>query len=323
MAISSGQAVVRDRRQLASAAGARVTVKLLDVVEQHCVMDIEELGVAVLAGSQYRGVGSTPQHEASIGLRPIIRLGDGRWVPVGLDALAEALVEVPRAVTATDRKERRGQGGVVGRMFEAHVADLLDVIGQRHWVVPGPHIDRAVPKSRRRADAVVFDTQTALVVEVSVQTPGLAVGQGRGEALDEYCRRVGQKAAQARSSLRDIDRLRRQTGLPIPRQRTFVVVTDRPIPHTPALAVAMRRACPGLPHHRVVISLEELEELAELSRRGWSMPSLIAGWQASGVDGTLGRYLGENGLRTRGQSARGDAGLRRLLEEPSPESPAA
>jgi hypothetical protein len=127
-------------------------------------------------------------------------------------------------------------------------------------------------------------------VEISTQSLVRKIAAGDPAAIAGKCEDYHREADQAAAMARRLGELVCAHGLPGVRSWTYLVVTDQALPTNPALAAALRRIRPGR-NPRFVCDIEEFELLLAAGIRGWSIPSLVYGWQTSQLEQSLAGHL--------------------------------
>ena len=117
-------------------------------------------------------------------------------------------------------------------------------------------------------------------MEISTQSPRPRIAAGDPAAIAGKCEDYHREADQAEAMARRLRDLVRAYELPGVHSWSYLVVTDQALPTNPALAAALRRVRPTR-NPRFVCSIEEFELLVDAGIRGWSVPSLVRGWQTS------------------------------------------
>lgn len=251
-----------------------------EILLQHLSLDIAELGAKVLERSDtYLGIGSTDQTTASpLSDRPFVRLTTDTGVVVDLAALIrQAASQLPTRLVAqgSDLGNARGLRGTLGRMFEAYVWDVFESFSPTHKVIVGSEIDRRLAEGER-PDVLVFNSDTCVAAEVSLQTiqPRVAAGdlQANLAQLERYALKLEQANATTVRSLRPAG-----SSIVAP-EVVPIVVSDEPIAFSPSHRAEFRSRHAGLPD-KFVISVQDLEDLADLTHQGASANAALRAWQ--------------------------------------------
>lgn len=256
--------------------------------EQQMVSDLATLGAEVRRTVPgYAGLGTVSQTDpVACRNRPVIRLPDGTLVPMSLELVADRAAALWRFLLPASLKGARSGIAALGHQFEAYVTDLLTGrIGPHHRVLTEADIT-SVLGGATRCDQIVVHGEEWLFIENSMITLSRRIAGGNLAAVDDVCDRYHAEADQATQTADEANRLADAFGLPRPRAKAILVVTDNPIMHTPALMQRMwERRQDRNP--RLVCSIREFEALVELASIGWSLPGAVLGWQSQAVEGPL------------------------------------
>jgi hypothetical protein len=265
---------------------------------------VEDLGQAVLAELRrrrldYTGVGSTPRDDSrAMRDRPLLRLEDGNIHPIGFGLLLDRIADLPRFVV--ERSRTLGGDsvlrGMLGRHFEAYVTDRIAQTRDRHQVLTEDQLTQVLGAQTKRGDAIIGYVGDYLLVEISTQSLVRRIAAGDPAAIASKCEDYHREADQAEAMARRLRDLVRAYELPGVQGWSYLVVTDQALPTNPALAAALRRIRPTR-NPRFVCSIEEFELLVDAGIRGWSIPSLVRGWQTSQLEQSLAGHLHSNMLR--------------------------
>jgi hypothetical protein len=274
-------------------AANRFSHAFCSAFRSHCVATLDGLADAIqMENADRRGIGSLAQTDAiALRNRPVVELPDGRLVPVSVELVAERAVDLWRHVLHRRLGPKAGRGGPtahVGKLFEAYVADLLARLEERHVILTEEDLARS-SLGGKYCDAVVGNSSNYLAVETSIQTLNRGVAAGSIESIENMATRYQHEADQALSTAQQMPRIAREFGLARPEFVTHLVVTNVPIPHTPAFLGRLRKARDR--HPKFVCGITELELIVELGQAGWSVPNIIGGWQAQPDDGSLDTHL--------------------------------
>ena len=246
----------------------------------HLSIDIDELGQQVIAScSAYTGIGSTDQTTVSpLSDYPLVRLEGSTCVVADLAALIrQAVTQLPIRLVALDSTlgNARGLRGTLGRMFEAYVWDLFQSFSSNHRVMVGSEIDQRLVEGVR-PDVLVFNSDICVAAEISLQTirPRVSAGdlQANLDQLERYARKLEQANATTVRSLQPAGTTL-ATPVVVP-----VVVADEPISFSLSHRTAFKEGHPELPD-KFVISVQDVEDLAELTHLGASANSSLRAWQ--------------------------------------------
>jgi hypothetical protein len=258
-----------------------------EAFERELVSDLTTLGAELRNANSYAGIGSLPQTDlVACRNNPVLRLADGSLVPMSLELVADRAAVLWRFRLSPSLGGARSGIAALGHQFEAYITDVLTQrTGSHHRVLSEADIT-SVLGGATRCDQVVVCGDDWLFVENSMITLSRQVVAGGLSAIDEVCDRYHAEADQAAATALEADRLAAAFGLPAPRTRSILVVTDNPIMHSPSLMQRLWLQRPDR-NPRFVCSVRELEHLAELVSVGWSMPGTVQKWQHQAVEGPL------------------------------------
>jgi hypothetical protein len=275
----------------------RLSGRFRALVGQELLTTVAELGEAVLTEMakrriRYTGVGSTPKEDSrAMRDRPLLLLDDGNIHPLGFGLLLDRIVDLPRFVV--ERSRTLGGDSVLrsmlGHQFEAVVTDRIANTRDRHQILTEQQITQVLGAQTKRGDAIIAHAGDYLLVEVSIQSLRKTAAGDPAE-ITTKCEAYHHEADQAEAMARRLGELVRAHGLPGVRSWTYLVVTGQALPSSPALAAALRRIRPNRTL-RFVCNVEEFELLLAAGIRGWSIPLLVQGWQASQLEQSLGGHL--------------------------------
>lgn len=239
--------------------------------------------------------------------RPFVQFDDGTVVPVGApDAVYGTIEFCQRAHNGQDETPRqRSQriGNALGRYFETRVKQICHCFGDRHVMIDSDVInvvmDRAAgtgSKRPKRADLIVGDLDgNYLVIEATKKNLRPGIRYGDPAALNEWADDHLRKLEQATTTAEHLHAITITCGAPTPRGVTCLVVGDLPLRQDIVLsAVFDARAGRRLPPF--LCGITEFERLIEPGQRGWSVPTVVAGWQHDRSDVSLGLFLATNPL---------------------------
>lgn len=243
----------------------------------------------------YRGLGSVPPH-ASEAIRdhPVLDLPQG-LLPVGralfLSRVAELPEEIHRRRQGLSRRRTRGR---VGHLFEARLQHRLHSLKSKRWVATEDQIDRVVPRTANRPDAIIGSPgHRYLMIEINSSRLETGVAAGNidkvMELVDKYITKREQADELIRVARGVIGRLH-GTRQAIVRSAVPLVVTDEPLPSNPALEREIGARRPGW-NPRFVCSIDEFELLLDLVEAGWDAPALVEDWQRRGDGQMLGTFM--------------------------------
>ena len=257
-------------------------------VRRHAVSGVDAFVEAVRTEKPpgRSGYGHLPQSD-SLACRnsPIIELPNGEWLPLGIELVADRATSIHRLLLGA-----RGQAATtIGRMFESYVADLMADAGRRHVVVTEEAL-ASVVGAGSRCDGLILHGADYLAVETSIQTLSRAVANGQIRAIYAMAERYQHEAEQALATIRDLPRVAAALRLPQPTSAVHLVVTDAPVPQSPAFRRVLRRLSPSM-SDRFVCGITEFENLLALGNAGWSIPAAVASWQARPDDVALDVHL--------------------------------
>jgi hypothetical protein len=177
-----------------------------------------------------------------------------------------------------------------GRIFEGYVADQLDRLRQRHLVVTEAELTGVLGQSRR-CDALVAQIGDHLAVEASVQTLPRTVAAGDVVSIRTMAERYQEEADQAVATIDQLPAVASALGHPIPTRATYLVVSDTPVPYSPAFMAERRNLRPERTQ-KFICGVAELELLVQLGIRGWGVPAAITAWQTKPETMPLEAHLG-------------------------------
>ena len=258
---------------------------------EHLAAKLEDFSTdARKEGQTTHALGSLPQGD-SLACRnnPVLRFPDGSLIPMSLDLLADRVASLYR-LKVTRRSRRRGSADL-GYLFEAYVSDLARTLEHRHVVAHEAEISPD-DGAGKVCDVVIAypGDGSYLFVEASMQTTPRPVAAADPARTMKLAERYQQEADQAFATMERSHAIAATIHGPTPRFSTALVVAEQPILHTPALAQLLR-PLRGNRHHRVVCGADEYEALIGLGHAGWSVPSIIAGWQTGRPECTLVQHL--------------------------------
>lgn len=254
-------------------------------LRQRAISSFADFGAGVLAenSATYRGIGTISTTESlSARNAPLIDIGSDFVAPLGLHALAERAVTLPRLVVG----RVPGTGGVreanstIGKCFEAYVRDVSLRAEPRHRVLSGAEIDSIVPAGLSRCDALISYQHEYLLVEAGLQTLPTVIAQGNVVGIRAKGESYHSKADQADATKLHLDAIARRFGLLPPAIVSTLVVTDVPVPLTPSLFEELQRQRPTR-NPLFLVSIDEFERLVA-SGEIWSIPGVVANWQGTG-----------------------------------------
>jgi hypothetical protein len=248
------------------------------------IISFADFAKGVLAENPgYTGLGSLGTAE-SLTMRnsPLLEVAPEVVVPLGLRAIADRAVALPRLVVGplAGSGGRREVNGTIGKCFEAYVGDRALRARGRHQVLTGSDIDAVVPAGDSRCDVLIAHQHEVLLVEVGMQTLATTIPQGDVAGIRTKCEEYHHKADQADATRRHLDALARRYGLFTPISVSTLLVTDVPVPTTPSLFEELQRQRPDR-NPLLLVSIDEFEQLIAAGEV-WSIPGLIANWQATG-----------------------------------------
>jgi hypothetical protein len=119
-----------------------------------------------------------------------------------------------------------------------------------------------------------------LLAEAGLQTLATTIPQGDVAGIRAKCEEYHHKADQADATRRHLGALARRYGLLTPIGVTTLLVTDAPVPLTPSLFEELQRQRPER-NPLLLVSIDEFEQLV-VAGDIWSIPGLVANWQAMG-----------------------------------------
>ena len=264
----------------------RLSVQFAGVLQDQLLVGVEEFCADVRAKARnYTGIGSLPQTDPlAIRNHPMIEFPGGVIIPVSLNMLAERAAILHRWLLNT--RGAREANTSVGYLFEAYIDDVLSQrASQSHRVLSEADIT-AVLGHDSRCDLALINGTDWLFVETSLQTVARTVATGDVSGIDALCERYHAEADQAEETAVRAGELAAAYGLPKPTTTTYIVVVDNSAPHSPALMRRMHELRPGR-NPRFVVSSDELEWLAKLAERGWSLPAAVRRWRAQAQEGPI------------------------------------
>lgn len=227
------------------------------------------------AGPSYDGIGTLPQSD-SLATRnhPVIELPDGTFKALSVDLVAERAVSLHRFMFGGARSRN---SSAMGKLFEAYVADLIDRLRGRHLIFTEADI-AAFSGSSQRGDALIGYGEDYLAVETATQTLSRAIAAGSVPSIRNMAERYQHEADQAVATLKTFREQAQTLGVPAPVRATHLVVTETPLPHTPAFVRSLHDVDPTRTP-KFVCGVHDFEFLVELGVRGWSVPGAVLGWQ--------------------------------------------
>ena len=177
--------------------GSGLNPAAIRLLRERMSMTLDDLGTETVdRTSVYAGYGSTPQTDA-VG-RPVVRFDDGTVGILGFDRFVDDAVALPRLLLREIADDGRygTAGSTIGRMFEAHLNDILVRLQPRHQVLLSDELDRLVHAASKRGDAVVATPGAAVFIEAGLQPllPGVFHGDAGGvrRMIDRYMRKADQ-----------------------------------------------------------------------------------------------------------------------------------
>jgi hypothetical protein len=244
-----------------------------------CVMTLDAFAAEARkepAGPAYGGLGTLTQTD-SLACRnaPVIEFPDGRLVVISVDLLAQRVV-----ATHDLRLGRSAASSALGKMFEAYVSQQIDRLSDRSIVLDESEITSLVGINSQRCDALVVHENVYLAIEIATQRLSRDVAAGEVSSINEMATRYQHEADQAVATLAALDDIIPARHLPRVHGKAHLVVTDTPIPHSPAFLARLSALHSGR-SPKFICSVDELELLVALGVRGWSVPSAVLGWQQS------------------------------------------
>jgi hypothetical protein len=152
------------------------TADFVTAFRRHSIATVSQFTDAIRreAADTYSGLGSLPQTD-SVACRnhPVVELSDGSVIPLSVELVAEPATSLHRLLLGTRSKAT----SAFGRIFEAYVADQLDLLRRRHLVVSEAERTGVLGQSRR-CDALVAQIGDYLAIEASVQNLARTVAAG-------------------------------------------------------------------------------------------------------------------------------------------------
>ena len=275
-------------------------------LRDRAIISFSDFADGVLAENPgYAGLGSLGTAESLTARNsPLLEVAPDVVVPLGLRAIADRAVALPRLVVGPLAGSGGGRevNGTLGKCFEAYVREVVLRAQGRHRVLTGADIDAVVPRGQQRCDVLIAHQHEILLVEAGLQTLAKEITQGDVAGIRTKCEEYHQKADQADATRRHIDALARRYGLLTPIGVSTLLVTDVPVPVSPSLFEELQRQRPDR-NPLLLASIDEFERLVAAGEI-WSIPGLVANWQATGRRVPMLVHLAE---------------LRRLAPMPSPE----
>jgi hypothetical protein len=126
-------------------------------------------------------------------------------------------------------------------------------------------------------------------VEAGLQTRPITVLAGEVDSIQTKVESYHRKADQAENTKKFLLDIARRYDLPVPKRVSSLVVTDVPVPITPALHDELWRQRPNR-HPMFMSSVEDFERLVATASVA-SIPALVADWQAQGKKESVFYYL--------------------------------
>jgi hypothetical protein len=248
------------------------------------VTTLAKLGAAVLKENpHYAGIGTLLTSE-SLAARnaPFLDVGNDTVVPLGLHAIVERAVTLPRLVIAPSIKGVTGRevNNTIGKGFEAYVRDIALGARGRHQVLSGQEIDAIVPAADSRCDVLIVHQHSCLLVEAGLQTLTTKIPLGDVKEIRKKCESYHDKADQADATRKHLAVLASRHHLLAPTQVMTLVVTDVPVPLTAMLFEELQRQRPDR-NPLFLVSIDEFERLIAAGEV-FSIPDVVADWQAAG-----------------------------------------
>lgn len=299
----------RTAERFLSSLPDRKREKFFAAIRAHMAATPRQLGTLILDELRrhripYRGLGSLPRTPLRcVRDRPVLQTRDGRYLALGVGAVLDRVADLPRHLAVNvDGIGNRASRGAVGYFYQARVENLTRRLARpelrvRHRVAGDAELSAALGQASSKPDLVIVDQFDYLFVEVysGSLTGDLAAGAREPVAarMKQYARKVGQAEAaqeQVHKVASNVFSSRRVDSCRV------LVVTDEALPTNPAFVRRMTELRPGK-NPKVVCSVEEFEQLVLLGEKGYSVPSLVAGWQQSQVDELLGAHLRETAER--------------------------
>jgi hypothetical protein len=265
------------------------TDQFITVFRRHSVTTLSEFTNAIRreAGPTYRGLGSLPQTDSlACRNRPVVELSDGSVIPLSVELVAERATSLHRLLLGGRGRARSS----FGRIFEAYVADQLDLLRQRHLVVTEAELTGVLGQSRR-CDALVAQVGDYLAIETSVQTLPRTVAAGDVTSIRTMAERYQAEADQAVATVSRLPTVTAALGHPAPTRATYLVVSDTPVPYSPAFMAELRNLRPKRTQ-KFICGIAEFELLVQLGIRGWGVPAAITAWQTKPETTPLEAHLG-------------------------------
>lgn len=245
------------------------------VFDEQLADGLIEHGAAERADSKsYSGLGTLDQAEVSpLNRRPLLRLGS-TYMPASVDALVSAGIKVVQdAAERSLNVGTRQLNGTIGRMYEAHCADLVDSLDRQRQVVV-THRDLKMHHNGQSGDAVVATDSAAAVLEFSMQTPSVAATRGSVEDINRTLGRYLKKNGQARATPH-LELVGARLGhLHVGH---FVVVND-PLSMNP-VTVSTLTELGGESAQPFVVSVVDLQILVNLTTVGHDFAAALIAWQ--------------------------------------------
>jgi hypothetical protein len=253
-------------------------------LRDRAIVSFSDFADGVLAENPgYAGVGSLGTAESlTVRNSPLLEVAPDVVVPLGLRAIADRAVALPRLVVGpvAGTGGAREVNSTLGKCFEAYVRDTALGAQGRHQVLTGADIDAVVPAGQRRCDVLIAHQHEVLLAEAGLQTLATTIPQGDVAGIRAKCEEYHHKADQADATRRHLGALARRYGLLTPIGVTTLLVTDAPVPLTPSLFEELQRQRPER-NPLLLVSIDEFEQLV-VAGDIWSIPGLVANWQAMG-----------------------------------------
>lgn len=256
---------------------------------RHSVTTLSEFTNAIRheAAGTYSGLGSLPQTDLlACRNHPVVELSDGSVIPLSVELVAERATSLHRLLLGGRGKAR----SAFGRIFEAYVADQLDLLRQRHLVVTEAELAGVLVQSRR-CDALVAQMGDYLAIEASVQTLPRTVAAGDVASIRTMAERYQDEADQAVATISQLPAITSALGHLTPARATYLVVSDTPVPYSPAFMAELRSLRPERTQ-KFICGIAEFELLVQLGIRGWGVPAAIIAWQTKPETTPLEAHLG-------------------------------
>ena len=277
----------------------------LDVVAEGMSADLAAMKSRIRQGMEkraveYHGWGSVPKVVPQAMLdTPLLRIHDNEHLAWSLEAVTSRAARLPVDVLQlADVGNHRKVRGYAGRLFEAYVHDLISSLDPGRYKVIDDQDLAPLFTAQKRPDYVIVNGKDLLIVEVSSMELKYSVARGDVEGIGRQLHRYKGKLQQVESAIQSRWQIARELlNLQSVGSYSYLVVAQEAMAHSPVLSREMS-ASPFL------CGIEEFERLVDLGEAGWSIPLLVARWQKSGRDVSLGFHLTETAqIRHGDQSA--------------------